>query len=321
MAAREVPSSCSAGVIDIVCGTLQAKLITKDLSSGSSPCIQFGSLLLSPCDFQRQAGKAAARNWKNSIRYMKQPLARALESYVNLDGKRCCRFIGLSVAPPSDIGDDTRLSARPSTSTSVDWESSDPLQPDDSGSVYFDGMAHDQLPDYPPKASPNFHWSSLDSAAFSQALDSAYLEVAHWRKNCFDVPRGLVGKQFVSELARLFRAVGEGSALESVALKAIFVACILLLQKLSRSSKPKDHTSHLQRRLQLWNEGDISGLLEECRAIQSRLTRVSTPTSDLKLARSFANLMFEGKTMQCGNKAIYTHWTETRRASSTNRHC
>ena len=153
MAAREVPSSCSAGVIDIVCGTLQAKLITKDLSSGSSPCIQFGSLLLSPCDFQRQAGKAAARNWKNSIRYMEQPLARALESYVNLDGKRCCRFIGLSVAPPSDIGDDTRLSARPSTSTSVDWESSDPLQPNDSGSVYFDGMA--QLPDYPPKASPN----------------------------------------------------------------------------------------------------------------------------------------------------------------------
>ena len=152
---------------------------------------------------------------------MEQPLARALESYVNLDGKRCCRFIGLSVAPPPDIGDDTCLSARPSTSTSVDWESSDPLQPDDSGSVYFDGMA--QLPDYPPKASPNFHWSSLDSAAFSQALDLAYLEVAHWRKNCFDVPRGLVGKQFVSELARLFRTVGEGSALESVALKAIFL--------------------------------------------------------------------------------------------------
>ena len=101
----------------------------------------------------------------------------------------------------------------------------------------------------------------------------------------------------MSELARLFRAVGEGSALESVALKAIFVACILLLQKPSCSSKPRDHTSHLQRRLQLWKEGDISGLLEECRAIQSRLTRVSTPTSDSKLARSFANLMFEGKTI------------------------
>ena len=54
------------------------------------------------------------------------------------------------------IQGDWHGSARPSTSTSVDWESSDPLQPDDSGSVYFDGMAHDQLPDYPPKASPNF---------------------------------------------------------------------------------------------------------------------------------------------------------------------
>ena len=69
-------------------------------------------------------------------------------------------------------------------------------------------MAWLSSPIIPPKASPNFHWSSLDSVAFSQALDLAYLEVAHWRKNCFDVPRGLVGKQFVSELAKLFRAVG-----------------------------------------------------------------------------------------------------------------
>ena len=39
-----------------------------------------------------------------------------------------------------------------------------------------------------------------------------------------------VGAAFVSELARLFCAVGQGSALESVALKAVFVACSLLLQ-------------------------------------------------------------------------------------------
>ena len=173
-------------------------------------------------------------------------------------------------------------------------ESSDPSQPLDSGPVILGDAA--QLPDHPAMASPDFIWGSLDSAAFSQALDAAYREVAHWRKNCFDVPRGLMGKQFVSELARLFRAVGEGSALESVALQAIFVACVLLLQKPSRTSKPKDHTSHLQRRLQLWHKGDLGELLKECRAIQSRLPRDFTPTSDAKLARSFANLMFEGKT-------------------------
>ena len=86
--------------MDIVCGTLQAKLFTTDLSSGSSRYIQ--SLLLSPCDFLRQAGKAAARNWKNPIRFIDQPLARVLESYVAPDGKRCVRFVGCSSAYSPD---------------------------------------------------------------------------------------------------------------------------------------------------------------------------------------------------------------------------
>ena len=79
--------------VDIVCETLQANLNTKDLFSGSSPCILFGSRLLTPCDFQRLAGKASARNWKTSIRCLDQPLSRFLESYKETDGKRCCRVI------------------------------------------------------------------------------------------------------------------------------------------------------------------------------------------------------------------------------------
>jgi len=46
--------------------------------------------------------------------------------------------------------------------------------------------------------------------------------VVHWQRNVFEVPRCSAGKAFVSELARLFCAVGQGSALESVALKAVF---------------------------------------------------------------------------------------------------
>ena len=84
MTAGMASSACSSGVIDIVCGTLQ-KL------SGSSRCIQYGSLL-SPCDFQRQARKAAARNW---IRYMDKPLSRVLESFVAPDGKALLPFCGL----------------------------------------------------------------------------------------------------------------------------------------------------------------------------------------------------------------------------------
>ena len=103
MATRKSSSVCSDGVIDIVCRTLQAKLLTNDLPSGSCRCIQFGSFLLSPCEFQHQAEKATSKNWKNSICYQGQPLSQALESYTDSDGKRCCRFIGPSVASGLDI--------------------------------------------------------------------------------------------------------------------------------------------------------------------------------------------------------------------------
>ena len=110
-------------------------------------------------------------------------------------------------------------------------EYSDLSQLHDLGFGNIKDTAH--LPDFSPVVSPDFHCSSLDSATFSQVLDLAYREVVHWKKNCFDVLCGLVGKQFVSELARLFCAVGKGYALEFV---AIFVACVLLLQKQSRTS-------------------------------------------------------------------------------------
>ena len=54
-------------------------------------------------------------------------------------------------------------------------------------------------------------------------------EVVHWLRNVFEVPQGSAGKGFVGELARLFCAVGQGSALEPVALKAVFMACSTFL--------------------------------------------------------------------------------------------
>ena len=267
-------------------------------------CIQYGSLL-SPCDFQCQAGKAAARNWKNSIRYMDKPLSRVLESFVAPDGKRCCRFVGCSVAstlvnlpmarppgsqPPdspsldTELADASEVSQFPESSASTSPRA--PVSPPD----------HVKLPDYPPITPPHFHWGPVDSEAFSLSFDAAYQEIVHWKKNSFDVPHGSVGKRFVAELARLFHAVGEGSSLESIALKAVFVVCVLLLQKPSRTFKPKDHSIHLERCLSLWLEGKIEDLAVESRAIQSRLPKLSASTSDAQMARSFANLMFAGKT-------------------------
>ena len=247
MAAGKSSSVCSAGVIDIVCGTLQVKLLTDDLSSGCSHCIQFGSLLLSPCKFQHQAGKATARNWKNSIRYQDQPLSQALENYIDPDGKRCCCFIGPSVASGLDIPPNSQLPGISLSVLSTGDVSSSVYQPETEPTSQPEMSPSDnvRLPEFQPVAPSHFHWGPVDSSAPCQSLDSTYQEVVHWKKNNFEVPRGSVGMQFVSELAWLFRAIGEGLALESITLKAVFLACALLLQKPFRTCKSKEHSTLL----------------------------------------------------------------------------
>ena len=68
----------------------------------------------------------------------------------------------------------------------------------------------------------------------------------------FYVPSGTAGAKFVSELARLYRAYADGSALECVALKAVTVLCTTCLQKPNKESKAKDHVDFLERWLRDW---------------------------------------------------------------------
>ena len=117
----------------------------------------------------------------------------------------------------------------------------------------------------------------------------------HWRCDCFSVPTGKDGREFVSELARLYQAFGSASTLESVALKATIVLPILLLQKPSKVSKTKDHVKCLERRLQHWLNGDLEELTREGRTIQQKLPKGRTSGTYQNLASTFSNLMFKGK--------------------------
>ncbi len=110
------------------------------------------------------------------------------------------------------------------------------------------------LPSPSPMADPTFVWGPCDAETFTHSLTAAYTEVVHWKRNLFRVPYGNSGKKFVQELSRLFRAYADQSALESVALQAITVMSILLLQRPARNCKAKDLASCLERRL---NQGRI----------------------------------------------------------------
>ena len=141
-----------------------------------------------------------------------------------------------------------------------------------------------------------FTWGEYDSEHFTDTLNAAYAEAVHWKMNLFKVPYGKAGKSFVSELARLFKAFATGSALEPIALKAATLMPILLLQKPARKLKANVHILCLERRLSTWLNGDLIELLREGRTIQQCIPKSSPSMNNEHLARSFANLMFQGKT-------------------------
>ena len=100
-----------------------------------------------------------------------------------------------------------------------------------------------------------------DTESFIHSLTATCAEVVQWKKNLFPVPLGNSTKKFVQDLNRLIQAYAEQSTLESVAFQAVTVMLILLLQKPTRTSRPKDHVSCLERHLNAWANGDINPTL------------------------------------------------------------
>ena len=101
----------------------------------------------------------------------------------------------------------------------------------------------------PPPETIVFTWGNHSAFDISNILEATYSEVVHWRRNCFTLPFGKAGREFVSELSKLYQAFAPASALESIALKA---ATVLQIQKPQKASKAKEHATCLDRRLRSW---------------------------------------------------------------------
>ena len=92
-----------------------------------------------------------------------------------------------------------------------------------------------------------------------------------WRKNILMVTSGGDGKNFIKEITGLINLWTDDSPLENVALIAIHVIPALLIRKPNKNSKAKDHVAALEKRLELWENGNIIKLLNEGESIQERL--------------------------------------------------
>ena len=151
------------------------------------------------------------------------------------------------------------------------------------------------LPDFRKCHLPSFKWGHHEGSDFCRIIDATYKEVIHWKRNLFKVPSGKNGNDFVRELARLISAYQQDNPLECIAMKAIMILPILLLQKPSAKSKCKDHSKFLGERLIKWKAGAFDELLIEGRTIQGRLiNHQNGKRSNGNIAKAFDRLVSLG---------------------------
>jgi hypothetical protein len=125
-------------------------------------------------------------------------------------------------------------------------------------------------------------------------VDAVYNEIVGWSKNIFTVPKGKAGSDFIEEIARLLDEFNFKSQWQNLAISLVHIFMPLMLQKPQPRSKPRDNTKYLQKRLLLWTNGDLDGLLKEAREIQKRLhSKVAKKDEDSQ--KAFCRLMLAGK--------------------------
>ena len=127
---------------------------------------------------------------------MDKAISNALKSFVTSNGKHCCRFVGVSSEESGGHGNSLSNSQPPGRPPdSLDCHHCPHTQPLDlTGQPQLDSSKCElvTLPSYQPMTSHTFHWGLKKASVVIQALESAYDEMIHWRKNCLLYPMDLL---------------------------------------------------------------------------------------------------------------------------------
>ena len=131
---------------------------------------------------------------------------------------------------------------------------------------------------------------------FEKNLSLAYKKkkkIVYGKKNLFLLPSGQAGKNFIDKISTDGEWIYE-SPLKDIALKAIKLVSSLLLQKLLRKWKSKDHLKPLENRMKLWQAGEIMELLNEVEIIQKDVRVSKAPSTISKVSKKFTLIMRKG---------------------------
>ena len=140
-----------------------------------------------------------------------------------------------------------------------------------------------------------FKWGNEGSVNITKYICDAYEKIVFWRKNIFMLPTGSIGKKYVVETTKLLNAWTSNSPMKDIAFKAIIhIMPSLLLQKPRKTSKAKDHTKALERRMELWWNGDINALVFEAETNKNRMRTVNSARDISQISKQLVMMMEKG---------------------------
>ena len=108
------------------------------------------------------------------------------------------------------------------------------------------------------------------------------------------LPTGEAGKDYIDEITRLLNEWIQDSAMKQIPCNVIMVMPSLILQKPSRNSKAKDHSEAIQRRMILWQSGDLLQLFKEAETIEKGQKDSIKQKSIAQLSKKFVEYVNKG---------------------------
>ena len=146
-------------------------------------------------------------------------------------------------------------------------------------------------------------WEGKTPEQLKTLTDSIYEKIVAFSPfNLFEVPRGNVTKKMIKEMTFLIRQYTGESPLQPVALKILASLPHLFCQRTHDRSKTAEDRKAMERRMELWEKGEVQKLLKEAETLQYRAKKRKGKKKDVDKSKKFASLMKQGKVGKAGRE-------------------
>ena len=149
----------------------------------------------------------------------------------------------------------------------------------------------------------NRYWQGKPLEDVKAVTDTIYEKiVAFSPNNIFEIPRGNATKRLIKEMTFLISEYTRETHLSTHALKTLAILPHLICQRTHEKSRTAEDRKAMERRLDLWEKGEIQKLMREAETLQKRVKKNLGKKKQEDRSKKFASLMRQGKVAKAGRE-------------------